>query len=66
MTQKWYQSWPTIVALAALILFLIKETTGQDFTPFWNNFVIVLVPVLVGFGIINNPSNPAGLGANKQ
>lgn len=56
MNQKWYQSWALWTALAALIAYIIKSIWGRDITPWLSGLMDVLLPVLVGFGIINNPN----------
>jgi uncharacterized membrane protein len=64
MQQKAYRSWALWLAVAALIVFCAKEFFGLDISEQTNGFLNVLLPVLVGFGIINNPTNKTGLGAN--
>lgn len=44
-------------AIAALIIFCVKEFVGIDISDTINGFLNVLLPVLVGFGIVNNPCN---------
>lgn len=44
-------------AIAALIIFCVKEFVGVDISDTINGFLNVLLPVLVGFGIVNNPCN---------
>jgi uncharacterized membrane protein len=57
MDQKKYKSWALWLAVAALIIFVWKEATGVDISPTVNNLMNVLLPVLVGFGIVNNPNS---------
>ena len=55
---KWTErlrSWPLWLAIAALIAFLVKSFLHVDITDWLNNLLNVLLPVLVAFGIINNP-----------
>ena len=49
------------MAIGALIVFLVKEFAGMDISEDVNGFLNVLLPVLVGFGIVNNPTNRNGL-----
>ena len=42
--------------VAALIVFCAKELAGIDLAEPVNGFLDVLLPVLVGFGIINDPT----------
>lgn len=55
------KSWALWLAIAALIIFLVKEFAGLDISEQVNGFLNVLLPVLVGFGIVNNPTNKTGL-----
>ncbi len=55
------KSWALWVAIAALVVFCLKEWMGIDIGEQVNGFLNVLLPVLVGFGIINNPTNRTGL-----
>lgn len=51
------KSWPLWLALAALIVFCVKQFTGADVGPVVDEFMDLLLPVLVAFGIINNPND---------
>ena len=53
-----FKSWALWVSVAALIVFVVKELCGVNIGDFMDGFLNVLLPVLVGFGIINNPTNP--------
>ena len=55
------RSWALWLALAALIVFCVKEFCGIDISSTVNGFMNVLLPVLVAFGIINNPTDRKGL-----
>lgn len=57
MEQKKYKSWALWLAVAMLIVFVVKEVSGVDIQPQVNGFLNVLLPVLIGFGIINNPNS---------
>lgn len=52
-----FKSWALWLALASLITFCIKEFTGIDINEDLNAFLDLLLPVLMGFGIINNPTD---------
>ena len=52
------KSWALWVSIAALIVFCVKEFCGLDIGATMNGFLNVLLPVLCGFGIINNPTDP--------
>lgn len=59
--QNRLKSWPLWTSLAALIVFCVKEFANIDIEETVNGLLNVLLPVLVGFGIINNPTNPDGM-----
>lgn len=52
------KSWALWVSLAALIGFCAKEFFGIDISDPIDGLLDVLLPVLVAFGIINNPTSP--------
>ena len=45
--------------MLALIYFVLKEWVGFEI-PKWDLFVTLLLAVLTGFGILNNPTNKSG------
>jgi len=51
------KSWAMWVAIAALIVFLVKQFCGVDISDDMNGFLDVLLPVLMAFGIVNNPND---------
>lgn len=61
MEQNRFKSWALWTAIAALVIFVVKTATGYDLGPIWDELADLLLPVLVGFGVINNPTNPSGL-----
>ena len=52
-----FKSWALWVSLAALVVFCVKEFAGVDISASVNGLLNVLCPVLVGFGIVNNPNS---------
>lgn len=56
MEQKKYQSWALWLAVAALVVFVVKTTAGIDIQPTADGLMNVLLPVLIGFGVVNNPN----------
>lgn len=52
-----FKSWALWVSLAALIVFCVKEFAGVDISETVNGLLDVLLPVLVAFGIVNNPTD---------
>lgn len=54
---KRFRSWALWLSVGALIAFCVKEFTGADISDTVDGLLNVLLPVLVGFGIINNPTD---------
>ena len=54
---KRFKSWALWVAIAALIAFIVKTFSGVDITHTIDGLLNVLLPVLVGFGIVNKPTD---------
>ena len=52
-----FKSWALWLAIAALVVFCVKEFAGVDISETVDGLLNVLLPVLVGFGIINNPTD---------
>lgn len=57
MDQNRFKSWALWLAIASLIVFCVKEFCGIDISQTMDAFLNVLLPVLVGFGVVNNPTN---------
>lgn len=57
MKQNRLKSWPLWVAVAALVVFCVKQFAGLDISETVNGLMDVLLPVLVAFGIVNNPTD---------
>lgn len=55
--QNRLKSWALWTAIAALIVFCVKEFCGVDISSTMNDLLNVLLPVLVAFGIVNNPTD---------
>ena len=56
-----FRSWALWLSLAALVVFCVKELCGMDISENVNDFMNVLLPVLVAFGIVNNPTDHKGI-----
>ncbi len=54
--QNRFRSWALWVSLASLTVFCVKEFFGIDIASTINTLLDLLLPVLVAFGIINNPT----------
>lgn len=55
--QNRFKSWALWVSIAALIVYVIRTVWGLDISGQVNGLLDVLLPVLVGFGIVNNPTD---------
>ena len=55
--QNRLKSWPLWVAIVALITFCTKTYLGYEI-PGVDQLVDLILPVVVGLGIINNPTDP--------
>lgn len=55
--QNRFKSWALWVSIAALVVFCVKQFAGLDISETVNGLLDVLLPVLVGFGIVNNPTD---------
>lgn len=56
MEQNRMKSWALWTSLAALVIFCVKEFAGIDISETVNGLMNCLLPVLVAFGIVNNPT----------
>lgn len=56
-----FRSWAVWVSLGALLVFCAKEFGGADISATVDEFLNVLLPLLVAFGIVNNPTTPHAL-----
>lgn len=55
-----FKSWALWLSIAALVTFCVKEFAGIDISDTVDGFMNVLLPVLVAFGIVNNPTDRNG------
>ena len=56
MNQNRFKSWALWLAVAALVIFCVKEFGGIDISETVNGLMNVLLPVLMAFGIVNDPT----------
>lgn len=52
-----FRSWAVWVSVGALVIFCAKEFCGIDISGTVNGLLDVLLPLLVAFGIVNNPTD---------
>ena len=57
--QNRFKSWALWLAIAALVVFCVKQFGGVDISNTVNGLLNVLLPILVMLGIINNPTDSA-------
>lgn len=55
--QNRFRSWALWVSIAALIVFMVKTVWKIDISETVDGFLDVLLPVVVGFGIVNDPTS---------
>lgn len=55
--QSRFRSWALWVSIAALIVFMVKTFWKVDISETVDGFLNVLLPVVVGFGIVNDPTS---------
>ena len=59
--QNRLKSWPLWLAIAALAVFVGKTFFGVDFGDTVNTLMNLLLPIMVAFGIVNDPTNKSGV-----
>lgn len=57
--QNRFKSWALWTSVAALIVFCTKQFAGIEIGDTVDGLLDVLLPVLVAFGIVNNPTDKA-------
>lgn len=55
--QNRFKSWALWTSIAALVIFCVKTFAHIDISEEVNGLLDVLLPVLVAFGIVNNPTD---------
>lgn len=58
---KRFKSWALWVSLAALGVYVAKTFFGADIDQNVSGLLDVLLPVLVAFGVVNDPTNSKGI-----
>ena len=52
-----FKSWAVWLSIGALVVFCAKEFGGIDISATVDGLLDVLLPLLVAFGIVNNPTD---------
>lgn len=60
-SQNRFKSWALWVAIAAFVVFCVKEFAHVDISETVNGLMNVALPILVMLGIINNPTSSDSL-----
>ena len=55
-----FKSWALWLSIAALITFCVKTFSGIDISEQLNALLNLLLPILMAFGIVNDPTNKSG------
>lgn len=55
-TKNRLKSWALWLAVGAMIVWIVKTVGGIDISSEVNDFLNLALPIVVGFGIINNPT----------
>ena len=55
--QNRLKSWPLWVSIVALVVYATKTYLGYEI-PGVDRMLELILPVVVGFGIVNNPTDP--------
>lgn len=55
--QNRFKSWALWTSIAALVVFCVKEFANIDISETVNGLLDVLLPVLIAFGVVNNPTD---------
>ena len=59
--QNRFKSWALWCSIAALVVFCVREFAGIDIAPTVDGLLDYLLPVLMAFGIVNDPTNKTGI-----
>lgn len=52
-----FKSWAVWLSIGALVVFCAKEFVGVDISGTVDGLLDVILPLLVSFGIVNNPTD---------
>lgn len=55
--QNRFKSWALWMSIAALIVFCVKQFAGVDISSPVNEIMNLVLPIMVAFGVINNPTD---------
>lgn len=52
-----FKSWAVWLSIGALVVFCVREFGGVDISATVDGLLDVMLPLLVAFGIVNNPTD---------
>lgn len=52
-----FKSWAVWLSIGSLVVFCVKEFGGIDISGTVNDLLNIMLPILVAFGIVNNPTD---------
>lgn len=52
-----FKSWAVWLSIGSLIVFCVKEFAGVDISATVDGLLNYLLPLLIAFGIVNNPTD---------
>ena len=52
-----FKSWAVWLSIGALVVFCVREFGGVDISGTVDGFLDALLPLLIAFGIVNNPTD---------
>lgn len=61
MEQNRWKSWALWTSMAALAVWVVKTVWKLDIAEEVNQAMNLILPVVIGFGLINDPTNKTGL-----
>ena len=61
MAQNRFKSWALWLAIAALVVYVMKTFWKIDLSESIDGLLDVLLPVLIAFGVVNNPTDGRSL-----
>ena len=52
-----FKSWAVWLSIGSLVVFCVKEFAGVDISSTVDGLLNYLLPLLIAFGIVNNPTD---------
>jgi len=58
--QNRFKSWALWLAIAALVIWVVKTVWKLDISEQVNQAMNLILPIVVAFGVVNDPTNKEG------